>query len=84
MQPVEGKNSTKFWDKINHATSLDKQKSCNLSGQKNHETSWDKKKVTQPLGTIKSHNLSEEKNHATSWDTKKNKKTKIINKYKTA
>ena len=46
--------------KKNQATSLDKQKSCNLLGPK----------IAQPLRTKKSHNQSGQKSQATSRDKK--------------
>ena len=58
----------------NHATSLDKKKSRNLSGEKTHATSQDKK-IMQPVGPKKimyyfGMNKIEIKNHATSWGKK--------------
>ena len=47
--------------KKNRATSWDKNKSCNLLGQKIHATSRDKNKSINLLG---------QKNHASSWDKK--------------
>ena len=70
MQPLGGKKSCKVLGQQNHATSQDKQKSRNLSGQTKMQPVRTKK-IKQPLGTKKIMQPPEtKKNHVTSWEKK--------------
>ena len=64
MQPLGTKKSHNLWDKKIQSSSWDKNKSRNLSGQKNQAT-CQAKILLNLSGQKKSRNLKGQKNHAT-------------------